>query len=480
MPVRSRRGRPRRTGAVTAVVATCLLVGLVLGVYAAYLGTVGGIHRINIAGLGTQPRAYNSAENILLIGAYNDAKDYPSRTYHPSADNGADTFILVHIAPHHRNAVLVSFPRDTMVPTYACPRSGHYSGQAAAAGSLEPLNSTYSQGGPGCTWKTLEQQTGIRISHFVQLDYVGFEKFVQAVGGAEVCLPYPVNIPNDGLHLTAGRHHIDALQALRFVRARDIGQWSDLQRIQRQQFFMISVMQSALRQGLLGDPIKLLSVAHAVAPYLTTDSGFGLTAMYSLARGLQGIKLPSVALIQAPVVPYPPDTNRVEWRDPQASDLFTAIVHDRGIAGSGGRRPARHPLSHRAVDVRVLNGDGTTGVAAQTATALTKAGFTVTGVGNAASFGYSATVIEYGAAAGLRAASTLARMVPGARLARAAAVPPGSVTLIIGSSFHGVARGSAGPRSSAGGHASPGGLARSYSGVTANQNICRDGSAFAG
>ncbi len=59
------------------------------------------------------------------------------------------------------------------------------------------------------------------------------------------------------------------------MRARDIGQWSDIQRIRRQQFFMISVMQSALRQGLPGDPLRLISVA----PCLTTDSGFGLSAI---------------------------------------------------------------------------------------------------------------------------------------------------------------------------------------------------------
>ena len=75
------------------------------------------------------------------------------------------------------------------------------------------------------------------------------------------------------------------------MRARGIGQWPGIQRMRRQQFFMIPVMQSALRQGLLGDPLPLLSVAYAVTLYLTTDPGFGLSAMYDLARSMRAAKM---------------------------------------------------------------------------------------------------------------------------------------------------------------------------------------------
>jgi LCP family protein required for cell wall assembly len=482
---RPRRGRrlPRRRLLLgwSLVLAAVLAAGVTVTAYGAYLGTVGRVRHITITGLGDRPRAYNQAENILVIGAYNGTKDYVSHRFHPSDDQGADTYVLVHVAPGHKGAVMISFPRDSMVPVFGCPASGHFGGQQAQPGTLEALNLAYARGGPGCSWKTIEQSTGIRIGHFIEVDYLGFEKFVGALGGVEVCLPYPVDIPNDGLRLQAGRHLINRAQALEFVRARDIGQWSDLQRIKRQQFFMISVMQAALHQGLLGNPLRLLSVAHAVAPYLTTDSGFGLSALYSLARSMQGTELGKVQLIEVPIVPYPANPMvQVSWQQPAAERLFTAVARDRSVPRAPRRRPAAsRPVPRVAparVRVDVLNGNGVPGVAGRTSTYLAGRGFTVTGTGNAGSFSYPGTLIQYTGPSDRPAASTLGRAVAGARLRQVAGLGPGTVRLIIGAGFRG---GRTSPPTSP--KALPvGGLAKSYGGVTGGASICQDQSAFSG
>ena len=481
---RARRGRrlPRRRVLLTAGLAATVLLtgGMTLAAYGTYLGTAGRVQRVVVTDLGRRPHVYNAAENVLVIGAYNDTRDYTSRRYQPSEDQGADTYVLVHISPDHRGAVLISFPRDSMVPVVGCAASGHFGGQQARPGSLEALNLSYALGGPGCAWKTIEQSTGIRIDHFVEIDYLGFEKFVGAVGGAEVCLPYPVNIPNDGLRLQAGRHHIDRVQALEFVRARDIGQWSDLQRIKRQQFFMISVMQSALHHGLLGNPLRLLSVARAVSPYLTTDSGFGLAAMYDLARSMQGTDLSKVQLIEVPIIPYPPDPLvRVIWQQPAARVLFSAVAHDRSVRTAPPQQPrrsSRPAVPPARVHIDVLNGNGVTGLAGRTAADLARRGFRVAGVGNAESFQHRATLIEYSQTGERAAAVTLGRQVPGAQLREAPGVAPKTVQLILGASFQRL--GSAATDS----HKTPSvlGLANSYGGVTGNASICRDQSAFSG
>lgn len=463
------------------VVLTVAVVGISLTAYAGYRGTVGRIHHVTLPTVGPGgPPSYNSAENVLVIGAYNDVKDYTSATFKPSADNGADTYVLVHITPNHKGGVMISFPRDSMVPVYACPRSGPFQGQQAQPGSLEPLNQTYSEGGPGCAWKTIEKQTGIRIAHFIEVDYLGFEKFVGAIGGANVCVPYAVNVPNDGLRLPAGRQHIDAKQALQFVRARDIGQWSDLQRIKRQQFFMISVMQSALHQGLLGNPVKLYQIAHAVAPYLVTDSGFGLTAMYHLARSMQGANLSKIQLIEVPVAPYPQNTNRVVWRKPQATQLFAAVAHDRQVSQATAKpTPSASPtptVPPGQVHVDVLNGNGVAGIAGRTSRELTSEGFDVVRTGDASSYTHPVTLVEYSGKADLPAAATLQRQLSGAQLKQVPGLAPGVVTLIIGKNF---AAPGATPTPSA--SAPPvKGLAQSYHGVTGNANICHDQSAFSG
>jgi LCP family protein required for cell wall assembly len=462
------------------VLATVLAAGLTLTAYGTYLGTAGRVQRLTITGLGARPRAWNAAENILVIGAYNGLRDYATHRYHPAADQGADTYVLVHIVPDHKGAVLLSFPRDSMVPVYGCPAGSHFGGQQAQPGGLEALNVTYAQGGPGCAWKTLEQSTGIRIGHFVEIDYTGFERFVAALGGVDICLPFAVDIPNDGLRLPAGRHHIDQAQALKFVRARDIGQWSDLQRIRRQQFFMISVMQSALRQGLLGNPLRLLSVAHAVAPYLTTDSGFGLPQIYGLARSMQGTDLGKVQLIEVPVIPYPQNPLvQVIWQQPAAGRLFSAVAHDRAVPRPPHRPSAARPgpaVPFRKVRVDVLNGNGVAGVAGRTGSYLAARGFTVTGTGDAGSFGYAGTLVEYGRQADRPAAATLGRVVAGARLKQVAGVAPGTVRLIIGADFRGLPAVSAAARNTPAVQR----LARAYGGVTGNVSICRDRSAFSG
>ena len=462
------------------MLAAVLATGLTLAAYSAYLGIAGRVRHVAVTGLGTRPRAWNAAENILVIGAYNGLRDYATHRYHPGADQGADTYVLVHVAPDHKGAVMLSFPRDSMVPVYRCPAAGHFGGQQAQPGGLEALNLTYAQGGPGCAWKTIEQSTGIRIDHFAEVDYTGFERFVSALGGVDVCLPYPVDIPNDGLRLRAGRHHINRTQALEFVRARDIGQWSDIQRIRRQQFFMISVMQSALHQGLLGDPLRLLSVAHAVAPYLTTDPGFGLSAMYDLARSMRGTNLGRVQLIEVPVIPYPPNPMvQVAWQQPAARQLFSAVAHDRSVPRtphpSRTRRTAP-ALSAGRVRVDVLNGDGVAGVAGRISTYLARRGFTVAGTGNAASFRHLRTLIEYARPADRPAAATLSRAVTGARLEQVSGLAPGTVRLIIGAGFHGLTAAAPAGRETP----SIQGLARSYGGITGSASICRDRSAFSG
>lgn len=461
--------------------AVTMAAGVALAAYGAYRGTAGSIRQLTITGLGQRPRVYNSAENILVIGAYNGTRDYVSHRFRPDEDQGADTYLLVHVAPDHKGAVLISFPRDSMIPVYGCPASGRFAGQQATPGSLEPLNLSYARGGPGCSWKTIEQSTGVRIDHFVEIDYLGFEKFVGALGGVNVCLPYAVNIPNDGLRLRAGLHHINRAQALAFVRARDIGQWSDLQRIKRQQFFMISVMQAALHQGLLGNPLRLLSVAHAVAPYLTTDSGFGLTAMYDLARSMEGTNLSKVQLIEVPIIPYPLDPMvRVIWQQPAAARLFSAVAHDRSVPRAPHRkRPVPGPAPAVAagmVRVDVLNGDGVAGIAGRTSTGLARRGFTVTGTGDAGSFRYPATIIGYARPADQPAARTLSRALPGARLEQISRLTPGTLTLIIGAHFRGLRTTPLASKKAP----QVWGLAKSYGGVTGSASICQDQSAFSG
>src|SRR5262249_43220917 len=186
----------------------------------------------------------------------------------------SDTSMLLHIPPTHAGAIVISFPRDTMVPIYQCADDGQgHHGQQAQPGGLEQLNWTFSSGGAACLWKTLEQVTHIHIDHFVEVNFLGFKSIVNDVGGVPVCLPFAIKDPASKLNLPAGKSVVQGAQALAFVRERHIGMGSDLQRINRQQIFLASLAQKIKQNSSLSNPGHLYTMVHDIASSLTTDTG---------------------------------------------------------------------------------------------------------------------------------------------------------------------------------------------------------------
>jgi len=213
IPGRGRRGDGRKrlstgqkAGAALSVTLVTILVVAVLGLYLEYRSDWDSIKRIDIAGLvGNQPPKLNSAENILLIGS--DTRAGQDGIGGTTGCNCSDTLMVLHISAGttgHRSAVVMSIPRDTMVPYYNCAPNNGFPGQQADPNSFERINATLATGGPACTFETVEQQTGIHLDHFIELDFTGFENVINDLGGVYVCLPYAVDDPQSGLDLSAG------------------------------------------------------------------------------------------------------------------------------------------------------------------------------------------------------------------------------------------------------------------------------------
>ncbi len=236
-------------GAIIAVV----LVGGVLTAYAVYRDVFGKIHQVKVTGLGKRPRSYDNALNILVIGS-DTRSGTNSRFGKHVTGQRSDTILVLHLSPGLRRAVVLSIPRDSVVPVLACPREPGSPGQVAQPGQIEQINETFSNGGPGCLWKTIEHTTHIRLDHFAELNFTGFEHVINDLGGVRICLPFPINDPRSKLHLAAGIHHVDGAKALAYWRVRYIGVGSDLERIQRDQFLMASVAQKVKHTNLLERP----------------------------------------------------------------------------------------------------------------------------------------------------------------------------------------------------------------------------------
>ncbi|WP_183154223.1 LCP family protein [Streptomyces shenzhenensis] len=265
------------------------------------------------------------ALNILVLGSDSrSGKENQELGGGDSSGARSDTAMVVHIDAGRTRATVVSIPRDTLVNRPSCPlRSG---GSTAVAYSAM-FNSAYSVGGPVCAVKTVESFTGVRMDHYVEIDFSGFAKLVDALGGVEVTTDEDIEDDQSHLHLKKGTHHLDGTEALALARTRHgIGDGSDLGRIGLQQKLVKGLLEQMAATNLLGDPTRLYRVANAVTASLTTDTGLdSLPELMSLGQSLKGLTADRVTTVMMPVMTAPYDRNRVVAREPAASDLWASL-----------------------------------------------------------------------------------------------------------------------------------------------------------
>ncbi len=435
-----------------AVGAVVIVAAGTLGAYLKYRAVYDSITRVTVptTALGHRPPVYSTTSlNILVYGDDNRAgltphQQYVLRTGHDQSNN-TDTIMLVHISPGRHQLTVVSIPRDTMVPVYECDSGPGYTGQQANPGGAVQINSLLQIGGPTCLWKTVEQLTGVRIDHFIGIGMLGFVKVVDDLGGVNVCVPFNVKDPVSGLNLKTGEQHISGIQALAFWRTReDLGDGSDLQRIQRDQFMSAQVVKGVLHSGLLSNPIRLLRIVSDAAASMTTDAGMTVSDLVEIGQSFRNLSGQNVQFITMPNEKWAQDANRVQPMQPQAGQVFSAIARDVTVpkvsttpASSGGAQVLT--TSPGKVKVEVLNGSGVSRVAIEAAAGLTSRGFNVTGTGDAPNFAYTKSVIEYSTAADMPAVNTLEKELTNVTSLQVSSLAPGTVDLILGSDFTGLA-----------------------------------------
>lgn len=490
------RSRRAKIAGWTSIAIVGVLILTAIGGYIALRVQLSGITHVSRIDSKKRPPRYTNALNILLLGS--DTRSGANRGIGGySGCNCSDTIMIAHISPGHKNVTVVSIPRDTMVPLYACSPWRGTPGQRANKNARERINSTLAYGGPECVRETVEQQTGIYLNDVIQLDFTGFEKAINDIGGVNVCLPFAIHntitaTEGSGLDLKAGRHHIDGRVALEFWRTRyNIANGSDISRIARDQYLMAQIVKGVIKSGLLHDPAKIYNVIGDLANAMTTDASD--TELLHIATSLHGISSRSVQFITAPWQVYPYDPNEVQFAQPQADAVFWAIAHDTAVP------PVRKGRSHVRTDtakgqrngpidlgpagdlftlipsqvkLTVLNGSSTGNQTAQVSKALSKRGFNVLSTGYAARTSYGSSVIEYGSLAALPAARTLHAEIPGASLKLAPALGRRAVDLIIGSKYKKLAP----PKPTS--RASIRALSNTYGGIDASVS-CRNSAFYA-
>lgn len=114
--------------------------------------------------------------------------------------------MLVHISSKHDKVTVVSLPRDSLVTIPAHRSNGVEGAKGAEVGQRQgKLNWAYMYGGAPLTVQTVERATGVHVDHYVEVNFLGFLKVVNALGGVTVCTPTAVNDPKSGLRLPRRR-----------------------------------------------------------------------------------------------------------------------------------------------------------------------------------------------------------------------------------------------------------------------------------
>jgi len=320
----------RAAALITAILSALVLLvagggWLLTGYVDSHLGRVDA---------GTTGATASGPLNILLAGV--DVRAGLSRQQqralhvgHATGHN-SDTLMLVHVSADHRRVEVVSIPRDSWVRI-----PGH---------GMNKINAAIGLGGPALMVRTVSQVTGLTINDFVEVNFLGFVKIIDALGGVDICLPFAVDDPYSGLHLSAGQHHVGGIVALQFARDRHSFPLSDLTRIADQQQLISSVIAEASSSGTLADPARFARVLAAATAAVRVDRRFDLTG---LAEQLRYVRPAAVSFATVPVADpgylTPTGELAVLWNARAAHALFRRIGNGqpltqatRGLAGRGG------------------------------------------------------------------------------------------------------------------------------------------------
>ena len=261
--------------------------------------------------------------------------------------------LLVHISKARDKAVLVSIPRDT----YALiPEHLNKSGKMVPAAHSK-INSAFNWGGAPLLIQTLEQMTQLKIDHYVEVNFAGFARVVDSLGGIEVCTKKDIDDPKSHLVLAAGVHTLNGIEALKYVRTREFDGLGDLGRMQRQQAFMSSVIKKATSAGVLLNPITMTNFINSSLAAVTTDEGLKNSDLITLAKQMKSLATSNVRTLTVPLsnLSYYANgvTASVLWDPVLAPELWDRLREDRAVIDEV--TPSPSPSSTKSAEVEIVD-----------------------------------------------------------------------------------------------------------------------------
>ncbi len=334
------------------------------------------------------PNVNTERVNILLLGTDKRVSETgPSRT---------DTMILATIDPQTKVAGMLSIPRDLWVtiPGYSENRINvaHFLGE----------RDKYPGGGPALAKKTVQYTLGIPVHYYVRVNFEGFERIIDAIGGVTIDVTEAIHdtkYPDSNygymtVDIPAGVQKMDGKTALQYARARHGS--SDFNRARRQQAVLKALL---AKVKSLDIPLtRIPEILKLVGDSVQTD--LSLTEMYTLAK--VGREL--AGDIQSAVIDENMTTPQTTPDGASVLVPNTTKIRELVNALFGGPAPTASPalseqewIAEEAAKVEVQNGTLTVGLALRTTEYLKSVGYNVVSYSNADRSDYAVTVIvDYG------------------------------------------------------------------------------------
>ena len=315
-----RRLRPRRIVAIICALLALVIVA-VAGMYF-YLGSQ--LDKKNVLVNYSGRPAASAGQNWLIAGSdsrqgLTAKQERLLATGHDIGGHRSDTVMILHIPANGGPSVLVSLPRDSYVPI---PGYGD-----------NKLNAAFSFGGPKLLAKTVQNVTGLRIDHYMEIGFGGFVHVVDAVGGVRMCLKTSLYDQASGARLKKGCQTLDGGQALAYVRTRHNFSDQDLQRVQDQRLFMRALLTKLTSPGVILNPFASVPAALGVANTVTVDRG---TSLYQLIKAAFALRHPETTTVPIANSNFATANagDAVQWNSAEATQLFNDLKNDQPVPKS--------------------------------------------------------------------------------------------------------------------------------------------------
>lgn len=322
--------------------------------------------------------------NVLLLGI--------DRRHDEEGPWRTDTMIVATLDPKTKSGGMLTIPRDLYVPIPA-PGAGENRINTA---NFYGDTSKYPGGGPALAKKTVEYNFAIPIHYYVVIDFDGFRKIIDTLGGIDIDVPEAIDDPEYPtedygymhLQIPAGRQHMDGDLALKYARSRK--STSDFDRSKRQMQVILATREKAMRMNALAQAPQLLAqLRDAIETDMPAEQLLALAPVVAQVRA-DNIKSRAIDLTMSYEIRLNtgadvlwPDREKIGaliqemFSTPQASNVVASIS----------------PLRAEAARIIVLNGTNKDGIAAMASRYLKSNGFDVIQIGNAEKRDYTKTVL---------------------------------------------------------------------------------------